>query len=67
MLGPILASLHNLRHFQRLLLDIRRAIAEDSWSSLFDRWPVLNGDAASVAGNPQGEGLPLDTGGSLDT
>ena len=41
MVGPILCSLHNLRHFQRLLLDIRRVIAEDSWSSLVGLWPVL--------------------------
>ena len=26
MLGPILVSVHNIRHFQRLLLDIRTAI-----------------------------------------
>ncbi len=40
MLGPILVSLHNLRHFQRLMLDIRRAIREDAWSGFADRWPV---------------------------
>ncbi|MEX0776505.1 MAG: tRNA guanosine(34) transglycosylase Tgt [Phycisphaeraceae bacterium] len=36
MLGPILVSLHNLRHFQRLMLDIRRAITDNDWSLL--RW-----------------------------
>lgn len=41
MLGPILVSLHNLRHFQRLMLDIRRAIHDDTWPVLADRWPVL--------------------------
>ncbi|MFA7236410.1 MAG: tRNA guanosine(34) transglycosylase Tgt [Phycisphaeraceae bacterium] len=41
MLGPILVSLHNLRHFQRLMLDIRRAIRDDGWSSLRADWPVL--------------------------
>lgn len=41
MLGPILASLHNIRHFQRLLLDIRRAIRDDAWSCLHRSWPVL--------------------------
>jgi queuine tRNA-ribosyltransferase len=41
MLGPILISLHNIRHFQRLMLDIRRAIHDDTWSILADRWPVL--------------------------
>jgi queuine tRNA-ribosyltransferase len=41
MLGPILVSLHNLRHYQRLMLDIRRAIREDSWSLLSGAWPLL--------------------------
>ena len=41
MVGPILCSLHNLRHFQRLLLDIRNAIRDDAWSSLAAAWPVL--------------------------
>ncbi|MCL4219923.1 MAG: tRNA guanosine(34) transglycosylase Tgt [Phycisphaerales bacterium] len=40
MLGPILVSLHNLRHFQRLMLDIRRAIREDGWLDFARRWPV---------------------------
>lgn len=41
MLGGILVSLHNLRHFQRLLLDIRAAIRDDGWSALARQWPVL--------------------------
>ncbi len=41
MLGPTLVSCHNVRHFQRVLLDIRRAIRENGWSSLFASWPVL--------------------------
>ena len=40
MLGPILVTAHNVRHFQRYLLDIRGAIAENSWSSVARRWPV---------------------------
>lgn len=40
MLGPILVSLHNIRHFQRLMLDIRRAIRDDSWSLVERNWPV---------------------------
>lgn len=40
MLGPILVSLHNLRHFQRLMLDIRRAIRENDWLAFGRRWPV---------------------------
>jgi queuine tRNA-ribosyltransferase len=41
MLGPVIVSLHNVRHFQRLLVDIRRAIREDAWPDLARRWPVL--------------------------
>ena len=48
MLGGILVSQHNLRHFQCLMLDIRRAIREDAWSCLHRAWPVLEQD--SVAG-----------------
>jgi len=40
MLGPILVSSHNIRHFQRYLLDIRRAIAENDWSLIQRAWPV---------------------------
>jgi len=40
MLGPILVSLHNVRHFQRLMVDIRQAIREDTWPALALAWPV---------------------------
>ncbi len=40
ILGPVLVSLHNLRHFQRLMLDIRRAIHHNDWSALARDWPV---------------------------
>lgn len=40
MLGPILVSLHNVRHFQRLMMDIRLAIQNDDWSGLVRTWPV---------------------------
>jgi queuine tRNA-ribosyltransferase len=40
MLGPILVSLHNLRHFQRFMLDVRATIATDDWTGLVSRWPV---------------------------
>lgn len=43
MLGPILVSLHNLRHFQRLMEGIREAIVSGDWSALADEWPVLHG------------------------
>ncbi|QDU70721.1 tRNA guanosine(34) transglycosylase Tgt [Mucisphaera calidilacus] len=40
MLGGILLSLHNLRHFQRLMLDIRAAIRDNTWSAVGRHWPV---------------------------
>ncbi|MDX1681720.1 MAG: tRNA guanosine(34) transglycosylase Tgt [Phycisphaeraceae bacterium] len=48
MLGPILVQLHNLHHFQRLMLDIRRAIRDNAWSLLFERWPVARLDPADT-------------------
>jgi queuine tRNA-ribosyltransferase len=50
MLGPVLLSLHNLRHFQRLLLDIRSAIREDDWPSLDRGWPVLAAAQRPITG-----------------
>ncbi len=50
MLGPTLLSIHNLRHFQRLLLDIRTVIGDDRWSDLESRWPVLQGTPAVGSG-----------------
>lgn len=43
MLGPILVSLHNLRHFQRFMLDIRNTIRDDDWSGLYAKWPCATG------------------------
>ena len=40
MLGPILVSTHNIRYFQRYLLDIRRAIIQNDWSLIARNWPV---------------------------
>jgi queuine tRNA-ribosyltransferase len=40
MLGPILVSLHNLRHFQRFMGDVRQTIRSQDWSGLIQRWPV---------------------------
>lgn len=40
MLGPTLVSIHNLWHFQRLMADIRFAIAGGGWAGFFVRWPV---------------------------
>lgn len=39
MLGPILISLHNVRHFQRLMTDLRRTIRDDDWIGFAGRWP----------------------------
>jgi queuine tRNA-ribosyltransferase len=52
MLGPILLSLHNIRHFQRLMVDIRRAIRDDAWSSLARAWPVLSDPPQGGGGSP---------------
>jgi queuine/archaeosine tRNA-ribosyltransferase len=40
MLGPILVTLHNLRHFQRFMADVREAVRTDAWEDLLRRWPV---------------------------
>ena len=40
MLAGILLSSHNIRHFQRFLLDIRRAINHNDWSLIKRGWPV---------------------------
>jgi queuine/archaeosine tRNA-ribosyltransferase len=40
MLGPILVSAHNVRHYQRYMLDIRRAITDNNWSLIDRAYPV---------------------------
>ncbi|MFZ4573681.1 MAG: tRNA guanosine(34) transglycosylase Tgt [Phycisphaerales bacterium] len=50
MLGPILVSLHNLRHFQRLMLDIRSAIRDDCWQAFAERWPVASSGCSPGTG-----------------
>jgi queuine tRNA-ribosyltransferase len=40
MLGPILVTLHNLRHFQRLTADLRATIPGGDWQGFTARWPV---------------------------
>jgi queuine tRNA-ribosyltransferase len=49
MLGPILVSLHNLRHYQRFMMDLRTAIRTEDWTGLVQRWPVL----ASTSTEPE--------------
>ncbi len=41
MLGPTLVSVHNIRHFQRLMMDIRSAIREGAWAGLLASWPCI--------------------------
>ncbi len=40
MLGPTLASIHNIRHFQRFMADMRRALSDNLPTSFERRWPV---------------------------
>jgi queuine tRNA-ribosyltransferase len=41
MLGPILVSLHNIRFYQRLMADIRQAIADQRFDDLRQHDPRL--------------------------
>ncbi|RLS66681.1 MAG: tRNA guanosine(34) transglycosylase Tgt [Planctomycetota bacterium] len=50
MLGPTLLSIHNLRHFQRLMVDIRATIHDDAWSTLAQRWPVISASSNDASG-----------------
>ncbi len=43
MLGPILVTLHNLRHFQRFMADVRATIPTGDWPALLARWPAAAG------------------------
>jgi queuine tRNA-ribosyltransferase len=49
MLGPILVSVHNVRFYQRLMADLRRAIAEDRFEQFRQTDPecLLAGGVAS--------------------
>jgi queuine tRNA-ribosyltransferase len=55
MLGPTLLSLHNIRHFQRLMVDIRARIRDDAWLDLERRWPVRSAGASNPEGEPGGQ------------
>lgn len=50
MLGPMLVSLHNLRHFQRFMADVRATIVSDDWAGLVSRWPVAAPGAGAGVG-----------------
>lgn len=49
MLGPILVSLHNLRHFQRFMGDLRRTIPTGEYADFVSRWPVSAEGLAMIA------------------
>ena len=55
MLSGILVSIHNIHHFQSLMVDIRAAISDDSWSLLIQRWPVLQHGQQSTQTTPSQE------------
>lgn len=57
MLGPTLLSIHNIRHFQRLMVDIRRTIGDDGWPKFADRWPCLRASGNPQSGNALGESV----------
>jgi queuine tRNA-ribosyltransferase len=48
MAGSLVAT-HNLRHFQRLMLDIRQAIRDNDWSAFRAGWPELRTDLAPLS------------------
>ncbi len=50
MLGPILVTLHNLRHFQRFMADLRGTIHSGDWSGFWVRWPVAGPKATENHG-----------------
>ncbi len=50
MLGPTLVSLHNVRLYQRLMLDIRTAIGCNTWSGLGSAWPCLQDTTHEIHG-----------------
>ena len=43
MLGPILASIHNIRFFQRLMARIRALIEQDRLQVIYSEYPILAG------------------------
>jgi len=53
MLGPTLVSIHNVRLYQRLMLDIRRAIGCNTWSALLHAWPCLSARPEEPLGEPE--------------
>ena len=52
MLGPTLVSIHNLRHFQRFMADIRAVAPTGAWHDLLVRWPVAATPSAPAQDPP---------------
>jgi queuine tRNA-ribosyltransferase len=52
MLGPILLSIHNLRFFQRLMEDIRRAIGAGIFAEFCGRDPRVQAAIPKISGPP---------------
>jgi len=65
MLGPILLTLHNLRHFQRFMADVRAAVRTDDWAGVAARWPVAApGLPPGIGGHPGAEHFETGTTGT---
>lgn len=47
MLGPILTSLHNIRHFQRFMSDVRSSIVTGAWKEFGEQWPCAVGSTSA--------------------
>lgn len=60
MLGPMLVSLHNLRHFLRLMEDLRGTIGTDDWGGLAGRWPAAMGVGGAAALGNGGSKTPSE-------
>jgi queuine tRNA-ribosyltransferase len=59
MLGPILVSVHNVRFYQRLMADIRQAIADDRFDDFQQNDPRARlGPAEALSPEITGDNLP---------
>jgi queuine tRNA-ribosyltransferase len=68
MLGPILVSLHNIRFYQRLMADVRRAIAAGTFEAFRQSDPrCVLGPRESSEVRGQGSGTEADAGGDAQS
>ena len=56
MLGPTLVSLHNIRLYQRLMLDIRNALQLGTLSKVRDSWPCTRTDVGGHGAQEEEQG-----------